>query len=262
MSQINDTTRFLQRGFQLTLKKSMRPWVIVPMIFNIVLFSLLYWLGIHYINSWFSELANGWQLSGFFSFLNSAIPYLIGALKLLLWVLLFVVFASVFTLAVQLVASPFLGFLAEKVNHETSPQPLPEESLLATTKRTLLRETAKLWAWLWRAVLVLFVVLILYLIPGLNMLAPVIWFLFCGWMMALQYIDYGADCRQTSLKHLNQAMHGKRWLVLGFGCIMLGLTMLPLINLFIMPVGVVTGTLIWNERLSPDRLLLTADNKL
>lgn len=254
MSQLLDVTTYLQRGFKLTLSRGMRPWVIIPLAFNIVFFSLMYWLAGHYINLWVDYLTSGWQLDGFWTFLNSTLSFLAGALKLLLWVLLLVIFASVFTLTVQLVASPFLGLLAEKVNKQTSPLPLPTETFWAMTKRTLIRETRKLLQWLTRAAVVLVFVLVLYLIPGLNLLASAVWFLFCGWMMALQYIDYGADCRQHSLNELKHAMHSKRWLVLGFGSIMLGLTMLPLVNLIIMPIGVVTGTLIWNERLSPKAL--------
>lgn len=251
MSQLLDVTTYLRRGVQLTLSRTLRPWVVIPLLFNIVFFSLMYWLAGHYINGWVTWLTDGWHFDGSWAFLNNALSFLVGALKLLLWILLLVIFASVFTLAVQLVSSPFLGLLAEKVNRQTSPLPLPEESLWAMTKRTTIRETRKLLQWLMRALVVLLVVLILYFIPGLNILASAVWFLFCGWMMALQYIDYGADCRQHSLNELKQAMHSKRWLVLGFGSIMLGLTMLPLINLVIMPIGVVTGTLIWNERLSP-----------
>jgi CysZ protein len=43
----------------------------------------------------------------------------------------------------------------------------------------------------------------------------------------------------------------KRWLVLTFGAVVMGLTMLPLVNLFIMPVAVIAGTLIWVEELAP-----------
>lgn len=259
MSQLGDISLFFRRGTRLTLSKRLRPWVTVPLAFNILLFGLFYWLAGHYIHLWLNALVSGWHFQGFWSFLNSALPYAEGLLMMLIWLLLLVVFANVFTLVVQLIAAPFMGLLAEKVNHDTCSVPLPDETMLAMTTRTIAREARKLWYWIWRAFLLLIVVVVLYFVPGLNLLASAIWFAFNGWMMAIQYIDYGADCRLVSLDDMNRRLTDKRWLVLGFGCIMLALTMLPLVNLVIMPIGVVTGTLIWNERLGRD-LLITSNN--
>lgn len=250
MSQLGDISLFFRRGTRLALSKRLRPWVAIPLFFNIFLFGFLYWLAGHYINLWLDGLMSHWHFEGVWSFLNSLAPYLEGMLTLLIWLLLLVIFANFFTLAVQLVAAPFMGLLAERVNHDTSLVPLPQESTLAMLRRTLWRELRKLWYWLWRAALVLVLVLICYLVPGLNLLASALWFAFTGWMLAIQYIDYGADCRLTPFSTTLQRLQSKRWLVLGFGCIMLALTLLPLINLVIMPIGVITGTLIWNERLS------------
>lgn len=250
MSQLTDISHFFERGTRLTLSKPIRPWVVIPLLFNIVLFGLLYWLAGHYINLWIDQLVASWHFDGLFSFMNELMPWLAGLLALLVWLLLLVVFASLFTIMVQLAASPFLGLLAEQVNRDTCSEPLPEESLAAMIRRTLVRELVKLNYWLWRALGVLLIVIIFYFVPGLNLLASVLWFTFCGWMLAMQYIDFGADCRLVSLTDMRRAMQHKRWLVLGFGCIMLALTLLPLVNLVIMPVGVVTGTLIWNERLA------------
>jgi CysZ protein len=250
MSQLTDVPHFLQRGTHLALSRTLRPWVIVPLLFNILLFGFLYWLSGHYVNLWITHLLGGLHFSGIWSFLNSVVPYLQGALELLAWVLLLVTFSSFFTMAVQLVAAPFMGLLAEKVNHATSPSPLPQEGLVSMIMRTLTRTLKMLWYWLWRFVLIGMLVLILYLIPGLNLVASAVYFLFNGWILGMQYIDYGADCRQTSVREMRQRIMTKRWLVLGFGCVMLALTMLPLVNLVIIPIGVITGTLIWNERLA------------
>lgn len=250
MSQLSDIPVFFRRGTRLALGKRLRPWVAIPLFFNIFLFGALYWTAGHYINLWLDGLMAGWHFEGMWDFLNSLKPYLEGMLTLLIWLLLLVIFANLFTLAVQLIAAPFLGLLAERVNHDTHLVPLPQETMLAMIKRTLLREARKLWYWLWRAVLVLIVVLICYLIPGLNLLASAVWFGFSGWMLGMQYIDYGADCRLVPLADMRRRLYRKRWLVLGFGCIMLALTLVPLVNLFVMPIGVITGTLIWNERLA------------
>lgn len=169
----------------------------------------------------------------------------------LVWILLLGLFASVFTVGVQLIAAPFMGFLAEKVDVQVTGRPLPEESLAAMVVRTFKRELRKIGYWLWRTLLVLLVVLVIYFIPVVNVLASAVWFLWTGWLIAMQYLDYAADSRQTPFAVMLDRLKTRRWLVLTFGVVVLGLTMLPLVNLFIMPVAVIAGTLIWVHELDP-----------
>jgi uncharacterized protein involved in cysteine biosynthesis len=96
--------------------------------------------------------------------------------------------------------------------------------------------------WLWRTLLVGGLILILWLIP-------VIWFLWSGGLLGLQYVDYGADTRQVPFLSMKAAAHRERLLALGFGCIVLAVTMVPLVNLVIMPVAVIAGVLIWQKAL-------------
>ena len=116
--------------------------------------------------------------------------------------------------------------------------------------RTFRRELRKTWDWLWRSALVLLVVAVVWFIPVVNVLASAIWFVWSGWLLGMQYIDYGADTRQIPFSQMKARLHKRRWLVMGFGCLVLALTMLPLVNLLIMPVAVIAGTLIWVEALS------------
>ncbi|HCJ62811.1 MAG TPA: sulfate transporter CysZ, partial [Alcanivorax sp.] len=114
------------------------------------------------------------------------------------------------------------------------------------------RELRKTWYWLWRAVLILFVVLVIYFIPVVNVLASTVWFLWSGWLLGMQYIDFAADNRQVPFTVMLERLKSKRWMVLTFGSVVLGLTMLPLVNLVIMPVAVIAGTLIWVNELADD----------
>lgn len=251
MSQISRALGYLGQGFSLAVSPGLRGYVIVPLIFNMLIFGGLYYLSGHLIGQWIDAATAGWQITGTFAFLNGAIHFLINAAVVLVWILLLGLFASVFTLGVQLIAAPFMGFLAEKVDIRVTGRPMPEESILAMTVRTFKRELRKTWYWLWRALLILLVVLVIYFIPVVNVFASAIWFLWSGWLMGMQYLDYAADNRQTSFELMLERLKTKRWMVLTFGSVVLGLTMLPLVNLFIMPVAVVAGTLIWVKELDP-----------
>ncbi|MBL4569596.1 MAG: sulfate transporter CysZ [Alcanivorax sp.] len=251
MSQVADAISYLKRSVTLAKSRELRVYVIVPLIFNIVVFGGLYWASGSWIAGWIAAATADWALTGSLSFLNGALHFLVDAAILLVWVLLLALFASVFSIGVQLIAAPFMGFLAEKVDIQTTGHPMPDESIPAMILRTFKRELRKTWYWLWRAVLILFVVMVVYFIPVVNVFASAIWFLWSGWLLAMQYIDFGADNRQVPFEVMLERLKTKRWLVLTFGAVVMGLTMLPLVNLFIMPVAVIAGTLIWVEELAP-----------
>jgi CysZ protein len=252
VQQISRAFSYLSQAFGLARSPGLRWYVLVPMAFNVLVFGVLYWLSATWIGGWISAVTAGWALDGGLSFLNGLIQFLANAAVVLVWILLLGVFASVFTLGVQLIAAPFMGFLAEKVDIQVTSRPMPDESIGAMIWRTFKREIRKTLYWLWRALLVLFVVVVLYFIPVVNVFASAVWFLWSGWLLGMQYIDYGADNRQVSFEEMLVRLKRKRWLVLTFGSLVMGLTMLPLVNLFIMPVAVIAGTLIWVKELSPE----------
>lgn len=249
MSQITRALGYLGQGLSLAKSPGLRGYVIIPMIFNVLVFGGLYYLSGHWLVGWIGTETANWQLTGSLAFLNGAVHFLINAAMVLVWILLLGLFASVFTVGVQLIAAPFMGFLAEKVDLQTTGRQPSDESIAAMTVRTFKRELRKTWYWLWRALLILLVVLVIYFIPVINVFASAVWFLWTGWLIGMQYLDYAADARQTPFEVMLERMKRKRWLVLTFGSVVLGLTMLPLVNLFIMPVAVIAGTLIWVHEL-------------
>ena len=252
MSQVADAISYLKRSVTLAKSRELRLYVVIPLIFNIVVFGGLYWASGSWIAGWIASATADWALTGSLSFLNEALHFLIDAAIILVWILLLALFASVFSIGVQLIAAPFMGFLAEKVDIRATGRPMPEESIPAMTVRVFKRELRKTWYWLWRAVLILFVVLVIYFIPVVNVLASTVWFLWSGWLLGMQYIDFAADNRQVPFTVMLERLKTKRWMVLTFGSVVLGLTMLPLVNLVIMPVAVIAGTLIWVNELADD----------
>lgn len=249
MTQAFSALNYLLRAWQLAREKPLLPWVVIPALFNLILFGGLYYLAGSALSSWISSWADA-SITGFWSFLAPVVDFLISATIVLVWILLLALFASFFTIAVQLIAAPFMGLLAERVDQRICASELPAESTSAMIVRTFRRELRKTWDWLWRSVLVLIVVAIVWLIPGVNIFASVTWFLWSGWLLGVQYIDYGADTRQTSFNEMKKALSTQKTLVLSFGCAVLALTMIPILNLLIMPVAVIAGTLIWLETLS------------
>jgi CysZ protein len=109
--------------------------------------------------------------------------------------------------------------------------------------RTVLRELQKLWYFAPRILLVL----ILGFIPGLNAFAAILGVIFAGWMMAVQYIDYPADNHSLAFGAMRRYLEQHRLAVFGYGLLVFGLTLIPVINLIIFPAAVCGAVIFWVE---------------
>lgn len=239
---------YLLRGFAMLSEPGLRPFVIVPLLINIGLFTGAIWL----LTEQFGHWVDYWL---------SLIPDWLSFLDWLLWplfallVLVLVYFS--FGMVANFIAAPFNGLLAEKVE-ERQRGALNSDSgwraVLALVPRTLAREAAKLAYYLPRLV----VLLLITLIPGVQLLAPFLWFLFGAWMMAIQYCDYPMDNNSVSFGRMRQLLKSRRLGALGFGGLVSAGMMLPLINLLIMPAAVVGATLFWVEEYAASESAETA----
>jgi CysZ protein len=189
------------------------------------------------------------QFGGWVDTFMPSLPSWLAFLEYLLWplfvvlVLLMVFFT--FTLLATIIAAPFNGFLAEKVEtvvrgEDTFP-PFSWAELLAMVPRTLGREMRKLSYFLPRAL----GLLILSFIPVVNLIAAPLWVLFGIWMMAIQYIDYPADNNKMSWQDMLAWLREKRWQSLGFGGATYLALLVPGLNVLMMPAAVAGATLFW-----------------
>ncbi len=94
-------------------------------------------------------------------------------------------------------------------------------------------------------------VFILTFIPVINLAAPLLWFLFGAWMMAIQYCDYPMDNNKVSFAGLRDNLKSRRMSSLGFGALVSLGMLVPVLNLLIMPAAVVGATIFWVEDFAP-----------
>lgn len=177
------------------------------------------------------------------------LPDWLSFLSYILWplfvaLLVLMVFFT-FTLVANIIAAPFNGFLAEKVEvvvrgEDTFPA-FSWGELAAMVPRTFSREMRKLGYFLPRAI----GLFVLSLIPVVNVVAAPLWLIFGVWMMAIQYIDYPADNNKMSWQDMLAWLRQKRWQSLGFGGITYLALMIPGVNVLMMPAAVAGATLFW-----------------
>lgn len=228
--------QYLREGLKLVLSPGLRLFVLLPLAINLILFVALIGFAVD-------------QFSGWLASLMGSLPSWLSFLDFLLWplfvILLLLMVFFTFTLLANIIAAPFNGFLAEKVEVVVRGTMASNSAQLNGGKlsapRTLKRELRKLSYFLPRAI----GLLLLSLIPGLNLIATPLWLLFGVWMMAVQYIDYPCDNHKVSWDDMLAWLRAKRWQSLGFGGSTYLALLIPFVNILMMPAAVAAATLFW-----------------
>lgn len=228
---------YFLKGLDLIRQPRLRFYVVVPLAINIVVFVVMVYSGFSLFDTWLSS----WM---------SSLPEWLSFLSWIMWVLFVLVAAAfaffAFTIIANFIASPFNALLAVKVAERArvgTGKQLAQLTLLQVIPRALAREVAKLLYYLPR----LIGLLILTVIPGLNLIAPIVWVLFGCWMMCVQYSDYAADNDQVSFSELRRRLAMGRVTGLSFGLIVYGALLVPVLNLIVIPAAVAGGTVMWVE---------------
>lgn len=230
----------LLRGLRLLNTPGLRRFVIIPVIINVLVFALSIWVLVQQ----FTPLVDKWL---------HYLPDWLAWLEWLFWLIfalaaILIVFYT-FAILANLIAAPFNGLLAEAVEKHLTGQPMPSGgSLLSALKETptaIIDELRKIGYYLLRAI----PLLILFLIPPLNLAAPILWVLFSAWMMAVEYCDYPMGNHGLLFAAQRKRLRQRRMLSFGFGGATLFATMIPVVNFLIMPAAVAGATVLWVEQL-------------
>ncbi|RZV56641.1 MAG: sulfate transporter CysZ [Pseudomonadales bacterium] len=234
--------RYLLRGFACLRRARVLPFVLAPLLVNIVIYgySISYAGDLlqAFIDSWLHGLPD-WL--GFLRTIFIAIFYLGAALLV----------AVSFTWLANLVGSPFYGLMAEqveKLNGETdATTALSLSTIPGIIWRALAREMQKLLYYLSRAIPLALLSLLGTFIAPLATLMPFIWFWFGAKMMTLQYVDYAYDNHGVGFREMRKSLRAQRRAGLGFGAITTLASMLPFFNALVVPAAVCGGTLFYMD---------------
>ncbi|MXR69131.1 sulfate transporter CysZ [Shewanella sp. JBTF-M18] len=226
-------------GFRLIKQPGLRRFVFIPLSVNLVLFAAVIYIAIG-------------QLEQVFQWINGQLPEYLSWLNFLLWPLavltLLVVLSFIFSSVMNWIAAPFNGLLAEKVEQYLTGKDLNTGGTIDSIKdlpRILGREWIKLKYYLPRAILFL----ILFWVPFIGQTAaPVLWFLFSAWMMAIQYCDYPFDNHKVPFNDMKFALNQTKGSSFSFGAAVTLFSMIPIINFIVMPVAICGATSMWVDK--------------
>jgi len=251
----------LVRGVHLITRRELRPFILVPLLINLVLFIIISGIMISqlgglsdYIGSllshtpidtenmswWEAIMANGaaWAASIF--------RWLAWIIAFLVLFLFFLVYGYLFGVITNIIAAPFNGILAEKVEELLTGKAPPAEPLLQMVWRTLGRELRKLGYFIFWGLIILLVATVTSWTIVIPAVLTALW---GAWSMAIQYVDYPLDNHQRPFDELKKVLRRRKLTSLAFGGTVMLAKMVPILNIFVMPAAVAGGTALWIERL-------------
>lgn len=243
---------YLITGFKLLFKSGLRRFVAIPVLINIVLFIGLFFLLRHYVsefNAWFAHFLPHW------------LQWLSYILWLIFIVSFFLIFIYTFVTIANLISAPFNNLLSEKVELYLTGKTPTGRSLWENVKdvpRVVGRQFLILGYYVPRAI----AILILFFVPLVQMIAPLIWFVFNAWYLSLTYIDYPTDNHRIPIQDVRVWLKERYWIALGFGFSVLVASMVPVLNFFVIPAAVIGATKFWVETSrSANKTILLNDTK-
>lgn len=233
---------YLFEGLRLLRQPGLRRYVVLPVLGNLVIFALAalsIYYGIDYVfDAWVPE----------------RLSWLRWLLLPLLALGLLAIGMFAFAMLANVLLSPFLGALSGQVDELMGGRPAPPSkgffADLAEDFKVQLRR-------LGYALLCLLGVFVLGWVPVLQILAPPLGVLVTSWLLAVEYAGNPLGNRRWSLADQLGLLRAHRWTVLGFGLASFALTLVPVLNLLIVPASVVGITLLVRDRLSASGAPLT-----
>ncbi|MEO6693977.1 MAG: EI24 domain-containing protein [Ignavibacteria bacterium] len=221
---------------------------IVPMLINLIIYGTI----LFYVYNWLmGKSADMMDQMDTGSILFELIQPLI---KIFSFIIVLVVCYFAFVIFGGIIAAPFNEKISKYIEEKLFNKKI--ENSLSTIKDAMvsIKEELKKLAFYFS------IMIPLILIDFIPMIGSVITLvfgsLFSFFYNALDYLDYPLTRRITKFRNKLKTVGSKRNLSLGFGCIAFILTLLPLINVLLNPILVVSGTRLFYER-GYDKILMS-----
>jgi len=228
---------YLREGYNLAFSAGNKRFIFVPLSCQLVLLVVALASGIRFFETNMDTLV---------AWLPSWLAWLSWLIEPLFVIALLLLFAITFSFVANLIAAPFYGLLSENIVKRKRPDLINGETTLkeglSIAGKAIIREFAKLNYYLPRA---LGLWLLGFFIPGVNF---VIWFIFNSWMMTVQYLDYPVDNSGKPFKAVLSLASAHRSFSFGFGSIVQLFSLIPLLNLLVMPIAVCGATSFWCDQ--------------
>jgi len=211
------------------------------MILNLLIYGGIFIFTYSKLINWFSKLSG---LSGSESGFRNEFLYVI--LIIMGFLVVLIVCYFLFTIFGGLITAPFNENISQIVEEAIiKKKPVSDLSFLKDAYISIKAEIQKLIFYF----TFLVPVFLLNFIPILgNIASLILGLIFLFYYNTLDFLDYPMTRRQMSFKHKLKAVNSGGMLTYGFGCIAFLLMFLPVINVFLKPLLIVSGTALYFEK--------------
>ena len=233
---------YFMKGLGIVFSPGIKRFVIIPLTINCLLFIAAIWLGLSYVGQWIDMMIPA--LPEWLSFLDWLIS---GLLYLLFGIICILIVFFTFSMLANVVAAPFNDLLCTAVARKLGGNNIFPEAkqtpFLQTIAPSIMHEIRKLVYFVaWSIPFV-----ILLIIPGVNIIGAVLWFIFTAWMLNYEYMEYPMSQSNLDFKQQMTQLRSRKLLSLSFGSIVSAATLIPFVNFLVMPVAVAGATALWIE---------------
>lgn len=211
----------LLQGFRLLGRPGIRRLVFAPLALNVLIYGSALWVSVHFFSQFVAWLLPAW----------------LGFLQWLLWPLFAVAFLALvgfsFTLLAAVLGAPFYSVLAEKLLVADGLIE-PGQGSGLSIGQSILIELRRVGAYVGRSL----PLLLLFLIPGVNVLAPFVWMAFSAWFLARGFFAYPLDALGLDYAGQERELRKIRAGGLIFGMLVQLASSLPVLNVLVPPAAV------------------------
>ncbi|TAL61002.1 MAG: sulfate transporter CysZ [Legionella sp.] len=220
------------QGLKKLSTPGLKRFIIIPIVFNFLLFTSLFYLSYHYLLPYAHYYID--KLPSWLSFLSSLIIVFLVITFLLL-------FLAMFTVMFNIIAAPFNGLLAEKVQKIIYGRAVPSVAFSTMAVRSLKRQGKFLRYFIPR-----FLGMgVLFFVPFIQPIFPVIWFIFTAWMLSMQFQDVPMDNNLVGFEQMKQEIKINTMRSLGFGASINLASFIPFFNVLTLPAAVIGSTMLY-----------------
>lgn len=226
------------KGLTLINTSGIRRYVLVPLLINILLFSAGLWFAIS-------------QFEIFITWALSSLPDWLSWLEWIMWPLFALTFYGLvffcFSIIANIIAAPFNGPLAAAVERNIcgNDKISTNKTFSQEVKESLGNEFIKIKYSLYLMLPLTFLSLISFAFPLIAPAVAVLWMVYTVWVLTLEYTDFPMGNHGIAFRHIREKLAEKRFLSLGFGSMVMLMTLIPIINFMVMPVAVAGATLMY-----------------
>lgn len=236
-TQDNGALSYFTRGLRIIFRPGMLRYMVIPLSINILVFASLFGVSLSYFND-------------LVEYLLTFLPDWLGFLSYLFWIMFAVVAAVIlyfgFSLLANVIGAPFNGPLAAAVEKQLTGQ-YPQGAERPLRKEVLVAMASELRKWGYYLMFAIPLFLIC-LVPLITPFSPIIWFVFGAWMYSLEYAEYPMGNHGLTFVQVRKQLRNRRILSLSFGAVITLASMVPVLNLLVMPAAVAGATIMRVEQ--------------